>query len=294
MSASSADGESDSSVIRMTLAPRGLRQRDDLLGRQLVAAQVIDDHDRVAAGPQVLRDVGPERLVGVVDVGDQLVKLHRQQAGDQPREVAAGDDDVLRARGQQGDGSFDLGRRHRVRQPRDQSGSLFDRAQEDAVVGRHRPAGPGPADRALVHRAGDLAPQALLKLRVAAEPEPVKQAQHGRLARPRRRRQRGRALQPGRRIAGEQGARHLPLGRGELVHPLKDLVTQRQGFCRGIRHVVIVGSGPVPRAENIAGELWATTIRPSPPTAMMPPVDPRWASSVSMVSRTAAARPAPE
>jgi chemotaxis response regulator CheB len=61
------------------------------------------------------------------------------------------------------------------------------------------------------------------------------------------------------------------------------------GFL-SIRHVVSAGSGPVPRAENMAGELCATTMRPSPPTATRPPVEPRWASSCSKVPRTASAR----
>ena len=79
----------------------GLRHRDDLPGDHFVAAQVQNDHDRAAPGAQVLSHVRAERLVGVIDVGDQLVQLDRQHAGDQAREVPAGDDDVLRASGQQ-------------------------------------------------------------------------------------------------------------------------------------------------------------------------------------------------
>ena len=67
---------------------------------------------------------------------------------------------------------------------------------------------------------------------------------------------------------------------------------ERLRDCR-LGHVVNAGSRPVPRAENIIGELWATTTRPSPPTATTPPVAPRCVSSVSKVARTASARPAP-
>ena len=294
MSASSAAGESDSSVIRMTLVPQVFALDDDLLGGQFMPTEVKDDRDRVAPGAQVLPDVCAERLVGVVHIGNQLIQLHRQHAGDQPREVTSGDDDVLRASGKQRNGPFDFSRRHSVVQSRHRpERAARPRAEEDAVVGRCRPPLPGTAQRAPAHGAGHLGAQALLEIGIAAEAEPAQQAQHGWLARPCRGCQRGRALEPCSRVAGEQGARHLPLGRRELVHPLKDLVSQRQLFGGKVRHVVSTGSGPVPRAENIAGELCATTMRPSPPTATRPPVDPRWASSCSKVSRIASARPAP-
>ena len=52
------------------------------------------------------------------------------------------------------------------------------------------------------------------------------------------------------------------------------------------------GSGPLPRAENIAGELCATTTRPSPPTATRPPVEPRSARVRARMCR-GPHRPAP-
>ena len=153
MSASSADGERDSSVIRMTLAPRALAMRRPPPWRPVRAGA-----GRTRSPPsrrparRYLPDVGTERLVGVVHVGDQLVQLHRQHAGDQPGEVAAGDDDVLRAAGQQGHGPLDLARRHGVRQPRHQPGRAARRRAAKTLSSGEPPGrvprGAGPAQRA--------------------------------------------------------------------------------------------------------------------------------------------------
>src|SRR6185437_14876827 len=73
----------------------------------------------------------------------------------------------------------------------------------------------------------------------------------------------------------------------------RDVGARRLFFGWRVGHVVSSGSGPVPRAENIAGELCATTTLPSPPTATTPPVEPYRASSCAKVSRTAVVRSAP-